>query len=87
MTQKRATISVEWGYEMHSTTLTARNWARVKSGKSLSIRGKGYYYEGEFFWDYWSFAGGLDGELYVDYGDGGCGFSGTLVDANIEEHE
>ncbi len=88
MATKRATIAVEWGYEPHAITLTARNWARVKAGRPLSIRGKGYYYEGEFFWDYWSFGGGLDGELQVDYGeDGACGFLGRLNDADIEEHD
>jgi hypothetical protein len=46
------------------------NWAIVKSGKALRLRGKGYRYEGEFFWDYWSFGGGLDGTLLVEYGRG-----------------
>lgn len=87
MASKRATISVEWGYELHSLTLTAKHWARVKSGKPLSIRGNGYRYEGEFIWDYWSFDGGLDGGLRVTYGnDGGCGFEGALDEACIEEH-
>ena len=44
-----ATVSVAWGYELHSIALTARNWARVKSGKPLRIRGKGFRYEGDFF--------------------------------------
>ena len=54
---------------------------------NLGIRGKGYYYEGEYFWDGWDFEGGLDGELSVSYGgDGGGGFIGCLGDATIEEH-
>ena len=86
MDKPSATISVEWGYESHSITLTPRNWAKVKSGKSLSIRGEGYYYEGEHFWDYWTFGGGLDGSLDVYYGeDGGHGFSGKLSDTLTEE--
>jgi hypothetical protein len=81
-----ATVSVELGYELHSITLTAINWSRVKSGRPLRIRGKGFYYEGEFFWDYWNFGGGLDGELLVEYGEGGAsGFIGKLEDAIIEE--
>lgn len=80
-----ATIVVSWGYEQHSIRLTPRNWRRVKSGKRLKLRGKGYYYEGEFFWDYWNFAGGLEGSLIVEYGDdGGTGFEGKLSDATIE---
>ena len=82
-----ATIRVEWGYDDHYITLTPRNWAAIKAGRAHSQRGAGYYYEGEFFWDYWSFAGGLDGELEVGYGDdGGQGFVGQLSDATIEEH-
>ncbi len=87
MSKLHATIAVEWGYELHEITLTPRNWSRVKSGRPLSIRGKGYYHEGEFFWDYWAFGGGLDGALLVSYGDdGGIGFEGKLRDADISEH-
>jgi hypothetical protein len=83
-----ATITVDWGYENHSITLTPRNWAAIKGGRAHSQRGAGYHYEGEFFWDYWSFAGGLNGELEVGYGgDGGQGFVGELSDATIEEHK
>jgi hypothetical protein len=78
------TVTVEWGYELHSINLTARNWSKVKSGKPLRIRGRGYHDEGEFFWDYWTFGGGLDGQLMVEYGDnGGTGFIGKLSDATI----
>ena len=82
-----ATVSVRWGYDVAvSVRLTPRNWAKIKAGKPLHIRGKGYYYEGEFFWDYWHFGGGLDGSLTVTYGtDGGTGFIGDLKDAKIEE--
>ena len=86
----KATISVEWGYENHSITLTAKNWAKIKAGKPHAQRGEGYNYEGTFFWDYWSFGGGMDGELRVGYenkNDGrGEGFDGSLKDAVIREH-
>jgi hypothetical protein len=83
-----ATITVEWGYDCHSITLTPENWAAIKSGRAHSQRGTGYYYERELFWDYWSFAGGLEGELEVGYGDdGGQGFVGKLSDATIKEHK
>ena len=64
---------------------------RVKSGKELRIRGEGYYYEGEFFWDYWHFKGGLEGDLTVSYGNHGdysaTGFDGKLQDAIIKGSE
>lgn len=81
-----ATISVSWGYELHSLTLTPDQWWKVRSGDPLGLEGEGYYYEGEFFQDYWIFSGGLDGELVVNYGnDGGTGWQGSLHSATIEE--
>ncbi len=56
-------------------------------GDKVTIRGSDYYYEGEFFWDYWDFFGGLDGELIVRYGSpksrdySGQGFIGRLREA------
>jgi|JI10StandDraft_1071094.scaffolds.fasta_scaffold3984730_1 hypothetical protein len=84
---QRATVTVQWGSEDHSITLTARNWNAIKTGRPLSIRGKGYWYEGAFFWDNWTFGGGLEGTLRVDYGkDGATGFDGSLSEATVEEH-
>jgi hypothetical protein len=81
-----AEVSVSWGNDIDLTIrLTPRNWARVLSGKKLSIRGNGYHSDGEFFWDYWSFGGGREGSLLVSYGDGGVGFDGSLADATINE--
>ena len=80
-----ARIAVEWGYDIHEVILTPRNWSRVKRGGSLRMRSPGYSEEG-FQWEYWNFAGGLDGDLVVEYGDdGGTGFIGKLSDATIEE--
>lgn len=83
-----ATISVSWGNDVEvSIRLTPRNWASIKAGKTLQIRGKGYKHEGEFFWDHWDFSGGLYGSLVVTYGEeGGVGFDGLLADAVIKEH-
>jgi hypothetical protein len=46
-----AILSVYWPDDLHEVRLTPRNWSKVKAGKSLRLRGDGYYYEGEFFWD------------------------------------
>jgi len=57
----------------------------VKAGKPLTIRGKGYSYDDDWFWDYWRFNGPRE-ELVVDYGkDGGCGYNGLLSGASISE--
>jgi len=82
-------ITVGWGHDVTVTiTLTVRNWSRVLRGRSLSIRGAGYRYEGVFYWDHWIFGGGFDGPLRVEYGEGlnrGVGFEGTLPEASIRE--
>lgn len=31
-----ATITVEWGYDNHTVTLTPRNWSRGSNGSMLS---------------------------------------------------
>jgi hypothetical protein len=54
-----ATVSVEWGYEVHSITVSPSDWDLIKAGKEICIDGKGYWYEGEFFSDYWHFGGGM----------------------------
>jgi hypothetical protein len=86
MEKGSATITVSWGYGPHSIELSARDWRSIKSGQPTKIRGEGCNYEGEFFWDYWQYSGGLDGSLIVEYGEGGgTGFVGKLSDAEIEE--
>ena len=83
-----ATITVEWGYELHSIALGPEHWRLIKSGKVLSVRGKGYDYEGEFFSDYWTFSGGVGGSLLVRYGeDGGVGYEGILNPSMVEERD
>ncbi|ESQ73722.1 hypothetical protein [Asticcacaulis sp. AC402] len=70
--------------ELHVAKL---NYGRLQRGEKVSIRGKGYTYEGDFFWDYWNFEAGLQGELTVNYGspkDGdysGEGWIGRAISA------
>ena len=55
---------------------------KVKAGKPVRIRGKGYWYEGERYRDYWNF--GTDGEILVEYcNDGAVRFIGKLREARI----
>ena len=66
MKQVAATFVASWGNGKEvevQLELTPRNWSKLLRGKGLSIRGKGYGYEGDFFWDYWQFLGGLDDPL------------------------
>ena len=77
-----ATVTVEWGYELHTLELTPRNWARVQAGKPFSTSGNGSHYEGEFFSDYWHFNDQGKGSLTVTYGDEGTeGWIGNVGSA------
>lgn len=88
-----AFLSVVWpdGDVFVDIAVSRRNWSRIARGQAVTIRGKGYWYEGRFFWDYWDFSDGLDGTLIVRYGspkDGdysGQGFIGTPREALMEE--
>jgi hypothetical protein len=52
-------LSVNWGYDITvDLRVSGRNWSKICKGQSVTIRGKGYYYEGDYFWDYWDFSGG-----------------------------
>jgi len=89
--QSAVHLSVSWGYDVDvELRISKRNWAKIIRGEQVTIRGKGYHYEGEFFWDYWDFSGGIDGELRVRYGspkDGdysGEGFISSLREALVE---
>jgi hypothetical protein len=43
-------LSVSWGYDVTvDLHISGRNWTKIVKGKKVTIRGKGYYYEGDFF--------------------------------------
>ena len=77
-------LRASWCYDIVEVELSVskRNWTKIVKGQEVTIRGKGYYYEGDYFWDYWDFSGGLDGELRVRYGspkDGDYSGEGTIT--------
>ena len=79
-------IGVEWGDEYHELVLGPEDWQRVKAGHALQVKGEGYAYEGEFFQDVWTFAGGLDGDLTVTCAEGkdeGVGLEGMPSEPDI----
>ena len=87
MNKTSATVTVEWGYELHSLTLKNKDWNKVQAGEILKMDGEGYHYEGKFFADYWKFNLTEKGSLKVRYGDDGVeGYNGDLSGATIEEH-
>lgn len=82
------TITVERGYKSHSITVTRADWQGIKAGEPLRLRGDEYTFEGETFWDYWSFNSLSAASLVVEYGDDEGGrFDGRLDDVSAEEHD
>lgn len=71
-------------------SVSKRNWSKILRGSDVTIRGQGYNYDGEFYWDYWDFSGGVDGAVIVRYGrpkDGGYsgqGFIGALKEVSLD---
>lgn len=84
---KSVTLSVEWGYEIHSVTIGPRNWKKIQDGKEWCTSGETYDYEGESFSCYWDFnCRNGPGSLLVGYGnDGGEGYVGDWANADITE--
>jgi hypothetical protein len=80
-------LRVSRGYDVEVVLrLTPRNWSRVRRGLPLRIRGRGYRYEAEFYWDYWIFSGAPDYAVRVEYGeDAAVGFDGKLSDIEIRQ--
>jgi hypothetical protein len=82
------TVTVDRGYKSHSITVTIADWKSIKAGQALRLRGDEYSFEGEIFWDCWSFNSLSAGSLVVEYGDDEGGrFDGRLDDVLAEEHD
>jgi len=83
--KSRVKVTVEWGYESHTLEVPIARWRKIKKLNEDTIRGKGYRYEGVFYWDYWTFNKGGAMKLVVEYGgDGGVGYEGRFDQADIE---
>jgi hypothetical protein len=80
---KRVSVSVYWPDDWKEIILSPEDWEMILAGEEFCDCGAGYSYEGEEFLDTWHFAGGLDGELRVTYGEGGEGYIGTLDDGEV----
>jgi hypothetical protein len=76
-------LRVSWanGDVLLNLAVSPDDWSKIVRGERVVVKGKGYYYEGEFFQDEWTFSGGLDGHLTVSYssldGETGDGFVGS----------
>ena len=79
------TVSVSWGYELHTLTIGSARWRKIRHGVPIIARSRGWY-EGKSFPCQWSFDLNEEYSLVVTYGeDGSEGFAGKLSDAIIHE--
>ena len=87
-----AHLIASWGYEIDVELYVPEDdWTRILNGEKITIRGDGYAYEGQFYWDYWDFSGGLNGELRIRYGspdeedDSAEGFVGSIREVLVKD--
>ena len=81
------TLSASWGYDVDvELELSERNWKRISVGRPFTIRGHGYAYEGEHFWDFWDFNEKCPRSLTVRYGSARDGdYSGVGLETEIDK--
>ena len=48
-------ILINYGYDIHSLEISDLEWQAIQSGKHVGIEGQGFWVEGEYDQDYWSF--------------------------------
>jgi len=82
------TITVDYGYDIHSIIFSGRTYTRIMSGKPVTVKGQGFSWEGISDQDYWQFnvnkqGIGEQGALYVYTADGGEVFIGNLNDMEV----
>ena len=70
----KVTIGVEWGYDMHTISMSFTRWLRVLGGEPY-VKSERYNYEGEVSKAQWCFN---CQQLEVTYDDGGTGWEGGL---------
>lgn len=85
--RRRVEVTVTWNDDRHTLSIPLRRWREIEAKKPVRIRGKGYRYGAEFFWDYWTFNEPEPDALRVEYGkdrrDRGTGFEGLISDAEV----
>jgi hypothetical protein len=85
MTQKKYKITVDYGYDTHSMTVSQKVMDQIKNGEAVSVRGQGFYIEGDKERDDWSFHCTAPDSLEVECDNGHQVFIGELSDATITE--
>jgi hypothetical protein len=85
--RRECRITVDYDYDIHSVTVTAKIVDQIKRGEAVTVKGQGFYIEGEKTKDVWSFNCTGPNALEVDGEDGHQIFIGKVSDATITEIE
>lgn len=77
------TLTVDYGYDVHSIILSGRTWGRILAGVPVRINGQGFSWEGEPDRDYWLFNVDEPGSLRVETYGGGHIYKGCIDEMNV----
>lgn len=84
--RRKFRISVDYGYDIHSVTVSAKVVDQIKRGEAVTVKGQGFYIEGEKTKDVWSFHCTGPNALEVEAGEDGHEiFIGEVTDVKITE--
>ena len=80
----RVRLTVNYGYDIHSTEVPVSTWLQIQGGESMTVRGQGFFVEGELSQDEWAFNVRGRGTLQVT-GEGAFDiFDGLVSDITVE---
>lgn len=85
LSRRKFRITVNYGYDIHSVTVTAKIVDQIQRGEAVTVKGQGFYIEGEKSKDIWSFNCTGHNALEVDGEDGYQIFIGEVTSATITE--
>ena len=85
--RRKFRITVDYGYDIHSVTVSAKTVDQIKRGEAVTVKGQGFYIEGEKTKDVWSFHCTGPNAREEDGEDGHEIFIGKVSSAKITEVE
>ena len=83
--RRKFRIAINYGYDIHSVTVPAKIVDQIKRGEAVTVKGQGFYIEGEKTQDVWSFHCTGDNELEVEGDNGHQIYIGKVSSTTITE--
>lgn len=77
-------ITVDYGYGLHSISITEAVFAQIKTGQPVVVEGQGFPVEGAWERDQWAFNHGALSAVHVMTDEGREVFEGGLGDAEVD---